>query len=163
MKSVLFSHFVCYIVLTDKSIVRTKPFCLYNKKILMELENAKSQDASRRSDESKPTCLKVGLGAISTDSRPDGDGQIRDFAEGDPGVHPYQCPRCGYEDEIIGKILERLDKLEARHLAFVRAHKSRLQARMNEDIQEEEEFLEESNQMRSDIRDLIARQQEAVV
>lgn len=129
----------------------------------MGLDNAKNKDTSRRSNEGQPTSVQSRLGAIPTNSRPNGDGQIGDIETGNPGIYPYNCPQCGHEDEIIGKILERLDKLEARHLAYVRAHKSRLQTRMDEDIQEEEEFLEESNQMRSDIHDLIARQQEAVV
>jgi hypothetical protein len=64
-------------------------------------------------------------------------------------------------DTTAGKILERIESLESRHIKYVRAHQSRLNARLEESLTEEEEFLQESNQIKSDIYNLAIAQQKA--
>ncbi len=62
-------------------------------------------------------------------------------------------------DTTAGKILERLEALEAQHLEYVHSHQARLEARLGESKQSEEEFKKESNQIKSDIYHLAVAQQ----
>jgi hypothetical protein len=61
-------------------------------------------------------------------------------------------------DTTAGKILERLEILEKRHLEYVHSHQARLKARLGESEKDEHEFKEESNQIKSDIYHLVAHQ-----
>ncbi|MBD2568355.1 hypothetical protein [Anabaena lutea] len=62
-------------------------------------------------------------------------------------------------DTTPGKILERLEALEAQHLEYVHSHQARLEARLGESKQSEEQFKKESNQIKSDIYHLATAQQ----
>lgn len=64
-------------------------------------------------------------------------------------------------DTTAGKILERIETLEARHIKYVDSHQSRLNARLEESRQEKEEFLIESNQIKSDIYHLATAQNQS--
>ena len=63
-------------------------------------------------------------------------------------------------DTTAGKILERLESLEAQTLSYIHSHQARLEARLGESKQLEEEFLRESNQIKGDIYHLAVAQQE---
>jgi hypothetical protein len=54
-------------------------------------------------------------------------------------------------DGDTGKILERLHALEERYINYVKAHQSRLEARLDESKTDERMFLEESKSLESDI------------
>lgn len=62
-------------------------------------------------------------------------------------------------DTTAGKILERLELLEKETLSYIRSHQARLEARLGESKQTEEEFIKESNQIKSDIYHLAVAQQ----
>ncbi|NET71666.1 MAG: hypothetical protein F6K62_12245 [Sphaerospermopsis sp. SIO1G2] len=72
-----------------------------------------------------------------------------------------QWKLCPIRDTTAGKILERIESLQERHIKYVRAHKSRLNARLDEASIEEEEFTQEANQIKSDLYHLAMAQQEA--
>ncbi|MDB9374687.1 hypothetical protein [Nodularia sphaerocarpa] len=63
-------------------------------------------------------------------------------------------------DTTPGKILERLEALEAQHLEYVHSHQARLKARLGESEQAENEFKRESNQIKSDIYHLASASRE---
>jgi len=58
----------------------------------------------------------------------------------------------------LGKILERLDKLEKEFLLYVDAHQDRLGARLSESQSKKLAFLEEASSLRSDIYDLMSKE-----
>ena len=64
-------------------------------------------------------------------------------------------------DTTAGKILERLEVLEARYLEYVDSHQARLKARLEESKEDKQDFLQESNQIKSDIYHLAIAQQKA--
>ncbi len=110
-------------------------------------------DENKERDQSDIQGGKVGLGEISGDSRVNGAGQIGATQESCQGLLSTDSGR-GEEATDIGKILERLDALEKRHLDYLRSHKSRLEARWQEDVNEEAAFLQESQQLREDIHQI---------
>lgn len=63
-------------------------------------------------------------------------------------------------DTTPGKILERLEALEAKHLDYVHSHQDRLKARLGESEEAENQFKQESNQIRSDIYHLVIAQEQ---
>ena len=56
----------------------------------------------------------------------------------------------------LGKILERLDKLENSLLEYISAHRQQLSERIESSKQVQINFLKESSEIRSDIYDLIS-------
>lgn len=64
-------------------------------------------------------------------------------------------------DTTAGKILERLESLESRYLEYVDSHQARLKARLEESKEDKQGFVQESNQIKSDIYHLAIAQQKA--
>jgi hypothetical protein len=64
-------------------------------------------------------------------------------------------------DTTAGKILERLESLESRYIEYVDSHQARLKARLEESKEDKEDFLQESNQIKSDIYHLAIAQQKS--
>lgn len=64
-------------------------------------------------------------------------------------------------DTAAGKILERLESLETKYLEYVDSHQARLKARLEESKEDKQDFLQESNQIKSDIYHLAVAQQQA--
>jgi hypothetical protein len=62
-------------------------------------------------------------------------------------------------DTTAGKILERLNALEKSTLTYIHSHQNRLKARLEESEQTEQQFIEEANQIKSDIYHLAVAQQ----
>ena len=118
-----------------------------------EIKMSAYADENKERDQSDIQGGKVGLGEISGDSRVNGAGQIGATQESCQGLLSTDSGR-GEEATDIGKILERLDALEKRHLDYLRSHKSRLEARWQEDVNEEAAFLQESQQLREDIHQI---------
>jgi hypothetical protein len=101
----------------------------------------------------------AGLGEIPTQSIIYGTGQIGTDSACGEGRYPAWKPST-IRDTTAGKILERLEKLEARTSCYVHSHQARLEARLGESKQFEQEFARESNQIKSDIYHLAVAQQE---
>jgi hypothetical protein len=100
----------------------------------------------------------AGLGEIPTQSIIYGTGQIGTDSACGEGTYPA-WEHSIIRDTTAGKILERLESLEAQTLSYIHSHQSRLEARLGESKQIEDEFLRESNQIKSDIYHLAVAQQ----
>ncbi len=119
------------------------------------VENVKSnneRDSGNCSDGSG------GLGEFSINSRINGTRQVGTYSPSGEGQN-ISWKFTPIRDTTAGKILERLEAIEAKHLEYLHSHRSRLKARLGENLQEEEEFLRESNQIKSDLYHLAVAQQ----
>lgn len=102
------------------------------------------------------------LGESGTDGHGYGSRQSSRLTEADSErTDPLGWKLVPVRDTTAGKILERIESLETRHINYVESHESRLRARLQEDKIEKEEFLTESNQIKSDIYHLAIAQQKA--
>jgi hypothetical protein len=100
------------------------------------------------------------MGIVRGEGFPYGAKQIRTLETDNSGGHP-NWKLTPVRDTTAGKILERLELLETQTLGYIHSHQERLKARLGESEQTEEEFLKESNQIKSDIYHLaVAQQQE---
>ena len=115
-------------------------------------------DENRKRDQGDFPSGEDGLGELPEDSGINGDGSIRATEEGSERIDSHQFSQHGCKDSDIGKILERLEALERSHLAYLAAHKARLQARWQDDVEEEARFLRESEQLRQDIRKIASEE-----
>jgi hypothetical protein len=98
------------------------------------------------------------LGEFSLNSGINGTGSVGTHSTSGEGQN-ITWKLTPIRDTTAGKILERLEAIEAKHLEYLHSHRSRLKARLGENLQEEEEFLRESNQIKSDIYHLAVAQQ----
>ncbi|HAA27154.1 MAG TPA: hypothetical protein DCE56_05055 [Cyanobacteria bacterium UBA8553] len=78
------------------------------------------------------------------------------FWQDQAGVQFSDATSCGARQEIIGGILRQLRNLQASHLAYVRAHESRLQARLEESRKHQETIAQEMKALEEVITQLLA-------
>jgi hypothetical protein len=98
------------------------------------------------------------VGIVRDDSFPNGAEQIGITQEDNSWGHPNrECTNEGEND--IGKIIERLDKLQEEHLTYLHSHQERLKTRLTESEVQELKFLDKANQIRADIYDLVANKE----
>ena len=100
------------------------------------------------------------LGEFRHDSEGAGDRQPCGFAENDSQWTDTSWKLIPIRDTTVGKIFQRLESLEKETLSYIRSHQAQLEARLGESKQTEEEFLRESNQIKSDIYHLAVAQQQ---
>ncbi|MBD2418428.1 hypothetical protein H6G54_12115 [Anabaena cylindrica FACHB-243] len=92
-------------------------------------------------------------------------GIFRQLGEGDEhyevGTDPQNCTgrntvrtNCIHGDTPSGKILQRLELVEKSHIEYVRAHQTRLKARLDESEQLEQVFNQAINELRQEIYNL---------
>jgi CRISPR/Cas system-associated protein Csm6 len=97
------------------------------------------------------------MGGVEEESQRNGTKQIKVSREdSDRGNTDWKL--APVRDTTAGKILERLEILEKRHLEYVHSHQARLKARLGESEEAENEFKEESNQIKTDIFHLVAHE-----
>lgn len=121
--------------------------------------NGTPENDSRRCDNSLSQTQPFSMEQISVYSEFYGAESLSISGE-DRGTGNTGWKLVPIRDTSVGKIFERIESLEARHINYVRAHQSRLNARLDEALTEEQAFLEESNQIKSDLYHLaIAHQQ----
>ena len=125
----------------------------------MSKSNNVQAQANRESDQSNGLSRSGYLGELQLNSTVLRSKQI--------GTDPADCVgrNSDWEHSIIrdttaGKILERLESLEAQTLSYIHSHQAQLEARLGKSKQFEDEFLRESNQIKSDIYHLAVAQQE---
>jgi hypothetical protein len=126
----------------------------------MDNSNGSTEEISGRFKISGTETQREGLGETRHESEITGANTI--IASGkdcDGGNIDWKLTPV--RDTSAGKILERLNSLEARHLEYVDSHQARLKARLEESREEKEEFLQESNQIKSDIYHLAIAQNQA--
>lgn len=124
----------------------------------MDKENGQTKEISRRHENSRIEIKRTGLGEIGSSSTECGANSFfpgrknRDGGDINWKLTPIR-------DTTAGKILERLELLEKETLSYIRSHQARLEARLGESKQTEEDFIKESNQIKSDIYHLAVAQQ----
>ncbi|MBD2435835.1 hypothetical protein H6G69_03340 [Nostoc sp. FACHB-110] len=119
--------------------------------------NGKTEKIRRRRNNSRTQTKSKRMGGVAKESQSNGTFQISVSGEDSNRGNP-DWKLTPVRDTTAGKILERLEALEKRHLEYVHAHQSRLKARLGESEEAENEFIEEANQIKSDIYHLVTRE-----
>jgi hypothetical protein len=122
--------------------------------------NGTTENNSRRCDDSHPQTQPFSMEQIPSDSKLYGIEPLSISGE-DRGTENSDWKLTPIRDTTAGKILERLEVLEARYLEYVDSHQARLKARLEESKEDKQDFLQESNQIKSDIYHLAIAQQKA--
>ncbi len=123
----------------------------------MDSVNGKTKEIGRRRNHSGTQAESKRLGRVAKKSQSNGTIKISASGEDSNRRNP-DWKLAPIRDTTAGKILERLEALETRHLEYVHAHQSRLKARLAESEENENQFKEESNQIKSDIYHLVTRE-----
>jgi hypothetical protein len=133
----------------------TKQIVCTIRKLQMDEVNVKSQNTTSGRSESECENIWSRMERIQANGCNDGTGQIGATEENNSWGHSIrECANLGEND--FGKIIERLDKLQEEHLAYLHSHQSRLKTRLTESEVQELKFLDKANQIRADIYDLVA-------
>lgn len=126
----------------------------------MDSGNGTTEEVSGRFKVSRTKTQRKGLGETRNKSESTGSDSIVAGREDSVGRN-IDWKFTPIRDTTTGKIFERIEALEARHIKYVRAHQSRLNARLAESMTEEEEFLQEANQIKSDLYHLAIAQNQS--
>ena len=128
--------------------------------ILNKEEDGKNKNSCGGRDARGHKSTEIGLGSIRVQGFNDRHEQIGTIKENHQwGDSDWKLTPV--RDTTVGKILERLEIIESQYLSYVQSHQDRLKARLGESEQSKEEFLRESNQIKSDLYHLaVAQQQE---
>lgn len=119
--------------------------------------NGKTKEIGRRRGDSRTQPQPKRVGGAKKKSQCNGIVEIQISGENsNRGNTDWKL--APIRDTTAGKILERLETLEKRHLEYVHSHQARLRARLGESEEAENEFKEESNQIKSDIYHLVAHE-----
>lgn len=121
----------------------------------MNSVNGKTKEIGRRRGYGGTQPESERMGRAGQESQSDGTIEIKVSREDRDG-RDINWKLAPVRDTTAGKILERLEALEKRHLEYVHSHQARLKARLGESEEAENEFKEESNQIKSDIYHLVA-------
>ncbi|MBP0022307.1 MAG: hypothetical protein J7647_32720, partial [Cyanobacteria bacterium SBLK] len=61
----------------------------------------------------------------------------------------------GAREVVVGGIMRQVSELEQRHLAYVYAHRDRLQKRLKENLEEEVEFMADSKAIKEQLQQMM--------
>lgn len=123
----------------------------------MDRVHGKTKEIGGRRNNSGTQAKSKRVGGVTQKGPSDGIVEISTSGEDSNRGNP-DWKLAPVRDTTAGKILERLEALEKRHLEYVHSHQARLKARLGESEEAENEFKEESNQIKSDIYHLVARE-----
>ncbi len=121
--------------------------------------NGKIQGTGRRRNKRISQDEPIRLGTPEYNSPISGTKEPSGSSEVNSTGQTFDWKLTPIRDTTAGKILERLNVLEKSTLGYIHSHQDRLKARLGESQQTEEEFLRESNQIKSDIYHLAVAQQ----
>jgi hypothetical protein len=119
--------------------------------------NGKTKEIGRRRGDSGTQPQPKRVGGAKKKSQCNGTIEIKISGEDSNRGNP-DWKLAPIRDTTAGKIIERLEALEKRHLEYVHSHQARLRARLEESEESENEFKEESDQIKSDIYHLASRE-----
>ena len=125
-----------------------------------KIKDATNQNISRGCEERFFETQRERLEHISHNSSINGNQEPIRACDADSAGENLAWKLTPSRDTTAGKILERLEILEKSTLTYIHSHQERLKARLGESEQTEEEFLRESNQIKSDIYHLAVAQQQ---
>jgi hypothetical protein len=123
----------------------------------MREEDAKTKHTTTGSDAGQLESVQNRVASVQYNSQLDRFGQVGIT----PADHSWRDSDREYypiREDDLGKILERLDKLEKDFIEYVDAHQVRLGARLSESQNKKSEFLQESASLRSDIYELMSKE-----
>lgn len=125
----------------------------------MRAKNGKTQEASRGFDPGYVFDKREGLGEFQDSGTSNGAEQV--------GLDQVDCSRQNssratikYRETPIGKILERLEFIESAYISYVKSHQERLEARLGESREKEQEFRDAIKQVKDEIYSLVSNQQQ---
>ncbi|BAY78676.1 hypothetical protein NIES25_51800 [Nostoc linckia NIES-25] len=124
----------------------------------MDSVNGKNKKIGGRRNDSGTQAESKRMGGVAEKSQSNGTIEISANREDSNRGNP-DWKLVPIRDTTAGKIIERLEALEKRHLEYVHAHQARLKARLGESEEAENQFKEETNQIKSDIYYLVTRQE----
>ncbi len=111
-----------------------------------EQEKLRTQDATQRMESSRRESSDAGAEKPDSIAKPDSRRQ-------DPH---HQVDRSDRKRAIaIGGIARQVDQIQQSYLAYVHAHRDRLQKRLTESFEHETKFLGEVQSVREQIRQLL--------
>ena len=113
---------------------------------------AENQDSEARRDKNQVRLYVDGSQQRQTRCSGGEDGRepFRSAGINDPALDAQQ--RKNSIRQVLGKILSRVDELEARHLAYIESHEKRLEQRLSQSKASKEEAL----QLIAEIREMTA-------
>ncbi len=126
----------------------------------MNNKHGQTEKISRRHENSGFESKRASLESIRSDRPGFGADEIITGGE-DSHRRSTDWKLTPVRDTTAGKILERLESLETKYLEYVDSHQARLKARLEESKEDKQDFLQESNQIKSDIYHLAVAQQQA--
>ncbi len=124
----------------------------------MDCVNGKNEKIGGRRNDSGTQAKSERMGGVAKKSQSNGTIEISANREDSDRGNP-DWKLVPIRDTTAGKIIERLEALEKRHLEYVHAHQARLKARLGESEEAENEFKEETNQIKSDIYYLVTHEE----
>jgi hypothetical protein len=124
------------------------------REVMNEINDVTGKEITRGHQKRNSENRQPGLDQLFVDRT--GNGHQEQIEVGD---HDLKRGTCGYvvkqRDTGVGKILERLEALEQKTLAYLHAHQDRLETRLKESKQSEIDFLDTSSQLKGDLLELL--------
>ncbi|HLO85449.1 MAG TPA: hypothetical protein VK203_10660 [Nostocaceae cyanobacterium] len=120
----------------------------------MELRDGKTEKVSRRRDNSRTQGESESMGTLSDSSQEPWINQISISGE-DSEWRDHIRKLATNGNSNLGKILERLHRIEQKHIAYVKSHQQKLKAQLEESTTSETEFTEEIRDLERSILELI--------
>ncbi|BDA68226.1 hypothetical protein CAL7716_023920 [Calothrix sp. PCC 7716] len=134
-------------------------FVQYNEGVVVICKNGETQEVGGRFNKSSSPDKREGLGNVQISGSINGGKQIR----ADKADCSRQSPSratIDYGETPVGKILERLEFIEGAYISYVKSHQERLEVRLSESKEKEQEFREAVKEVKEEIYNLISSQQQ---
>lgn len=125
----------------------------------MRCTNGETQEATRELNTGYIFDKRGGLGEVQDPGGSDGFEQVR---PDQVDCSRQDSPRATveYGETPVGKILERLEFIERAYISYVKSHQERLEVRLSESKQKEQEFRDALQQIKDEIYNLVSNQQQ---
>ncbi|QMS87321.1 hypothetical protein HUN01_06885 [Nostoc edaphicum CCNP1411] len=140
-----------------KHFIHIEEFCSYIKMrgIVVVRKNGQTQEIGRRLNSSNISDQRERLGKFQDSSSFNGIEQIRlDQANCPTKNTPGRTGKLG--GSPAGKILERLKRIEYKHLSYLKAHQGLLESQLDNSKEEEETFRREVQELEEEIYNLVS-------
>ncbi len=124
----------------------------------MRSENGTTQEAGRGLDSGYVFDKREGLGSIQVPSRGNGIKQIG-FDSTNSSRENRSWSTVQDRSATAGKILERLEFIEGAYVSYVKADQERLEVRLSESKEKEQEFRSVIKEIKEEIYNLVSEQE----
>jgi hypothetical protein len=123
----------------------------------VELKDGKTEKVGRGCNNSRVESQSTSLGTVSGSSQESWFDEISAGGEDSSRRNSIrELASNGNPD--FGKILERLHRIEQKHIAYVKTHQEHLKAQLEESAVSETEFLQEVKDLENSLLELIENQ-----